>query len=528
MSTILGRENKWQLARIIVPATKRVNIYSKPLRVTTCYAAVVVATIISKIKGWRVEVIDENNYQGGPLDKNGLPDHEVLQKENPAKLVGFYCGLSSTIERVWDLAEFYKKQGVVTLAGSWHAHNLPEETLRHNVDLVIHGQAEPVLEMIISNFTNGLPLEQNVKGVSFLYDGIVWHNYQGGELATGIPDKSEALNDLMNVTPDLDDQPYPEFGLIRFAKIKIYPVSRIRGCGMRCEFCSVRGKGRWASPKHFFDQIKWLVETRKSREFFVVDDRLEEDLDGTIQAFEMIANKYGNKLGFTVQMRLEAAKNERLMEVLHKAGVRVVCIGYESPIASELRAMHKGISASMMLEYTKVWRKRFRVHGMFIIGYPLQDNQPSPSAEEIYKNYKWFIKKSRLDSVQILIAGPVPGSDLERRLRKEGRLLLSDNERWPLTDGNFVLFRPIGITARELQTIALRLMKWFYGPLGIYKIVFRIISFPLDWLVRGWKNWHEDWRRALIKGGGHFLLRKWQGNKEHLKLLEKIEGLDKK
>ena len=135
------------------------------------------------------------------------------------------------------------------------------------------------------------------------------------------------------------------------------------------------------------------METRRAREFFVVDDRLEEDLEGTIEAFQMIADKYGNRLRFTVQMRLEAAKNERLMDVLHRAGVRIVCIGYESPIAEELKAMHKGLSADKMLEYTKIWRKRFRVHGMFIIGYPLQDNQPSPSAEEIYKTYKWFIKK---------------------------------------------------------------------------------------------------------------------------------------
>ena len=86
MITIIEQNNGWPLARIIVPATKRVNIYSGPLRVTTCYAAVVVATIISKIWGWRVEVIDENNYRGGPLDKNGLPDHAALQKENPATI----------------------------------------------------------------------------------------------------------------------------------------------------------------------------------------------------------------------------------------------------------------------------------------------------------------------------------------------------------------------------------------------------------------------------------------------------------
>lgn len=527
MIAISEKTNEWPLARIIVPCTKRVNIYSRPLRVTTCYAAVVVATIISKIWGWRVEVIDENNYWRGPLDKDGRPDHAALQRENPAVVVGFYCGLSSTIERVWDLAAFYRKLGVVTLAGSWHAHNLPEETLRHSIDLVVHGDAEPVLGKIISNFTLRLPLWRDVTGVSYLVDGNVWHNTLHMEQVTGIQDKDEALNRLMNVTQDLNAQPYADFGLVKYARIKLYPVSRIRGCSKRCEFCSVRGAGRYASSLHFFRNIEWLVETRRAGDFFVVDDRLEEDIEGTIESFEMISKKYGNRLRFTVQMRLEAAENQRLMEVLYRAGVRVVCIGYESPNPKELKAMRKGVSAEKMLAYTRIWRKRFRVHGMFMVGYPLQDNQPSPSAQEVYRTYKSFIRRARLDSIQVLIVGPVPGSDLERRLREEGRILLPDEEMWAYADGNFVLFRPVGITDKQLQKTALRLMRWFYGPSSFPRFAWRILTFPVDWIFRGWRDWHEDWCRDKIRFGGHFLLRKWQANKDYLKLLKRIETRQK-
>ena len=525
MNASLEHVNEWSLARIIVPRTKRENIYSKPLGETTCYAAVVVATAISKIWGWRVEVIDENNYRKGPRDKNGLPDHVALQKENPARLVGFYCGLSSTMERVWDLAAFYKDYGVATIAGSWHAHYLPEETLRHHIDLVVHGDAEPVLNTIISNLENERSLSTSVKGVSYLVDGLVWHNNQELHSIRMIPDRDEALNELMNVTPDLNDQPYADFGLVRFAKIKIYPVSRIRGCCQKCEFCSVRGKPRWSCAKHFFNQIQWLVETRKARNFFVVDDRMEENIEATIEAFEMIAKKYGRRIGFTVQMRLEAAKNERLLDVLYRAGVRIVCIGYETPIVEELKAMQKGLSAAKMLEYTKIWRRRFRVHMMLMVFYPLKDNQPSPPAKVVVKTYKGFIRQARPASVQVLISGPVPGSELERRLRREGRLLFSDEEMWPYADGNFILFKPIGVSAREVQETALHLMKWFYGALNLYIMIYRLISFiSLYWLPRGWGYWKEEWSRDKIRFLGYCLLKKWQGNKDHMKLLEKIEA----
>lgn len=66
----------------------------------------------------------------------------------------------------------------------------------------------------------------------------------------------------------------------------------------------------------------------------MVDYRAEEDIEGTIEFFEMLAEKYGKSKIFSVQMRLEAAKNNRLIDALRRAGVRMVCIGYKSPVAS--------------------------------------------------------------------------------------------------------------------------------------------------------------------------------------------------
>jgi len=135
----ITNRNDWPLIRFIIPAFPEVNIFTRQARVTTALGPVMVATAANKVWGWRVEVIDENNYHGGPRDNQGLPDHSVLQKENPAAVIGFYCGLSSTMERVWELAEFYHREKAVTIAGGWHAHYCPEETLRNNIDMVVHG-----------------------------------------------------------------------------------------------------------------------------------------------------------------------------------------------------------------------------------------------------------------------------------------------------------------------------------------------------------------------------------------------------
>ena len=74
----------WLLFRIVIPAFREVNIFTRTARKTTALGPMMVATVADKLWGWRVEVIDENNYKRGPRDKEGLPDHKILQDENPA------------------------------------------------------------------------------------------------------------------------------------------------------------------------------------------------------------------------------------------------------------------------------------------------------------------------------------------------------------------------------------------------------------------------------------------------------------
>ena len=64
------------LFRMIVPCYE-INIFSRQAQKTTSLGAVMVATAANKLWGWRVEVIDENNYNG-PRDRSGLPDHKTL------------------------------------------------------------------------------------------------------------------------------------------------------------------------------------------------------------------------------------------------------------------------------------------------------------------------------------------------------------------------------------------------------------------------------------------------------------------
>lgn len=500
----------WPLIRFVAPAFPEVNIFSRYAEKMTSLGLVMVATAASKLWGWRVEVIDENNYRG-PRDVRGLPDHEKLQEENPASVVGFYCGLTSTMGRVFELSRFYHEQGVLNIAGGWHVHYCPEEALDNNIDVVVHGDGEIAIRQILSAL-NIISNIAEIPGIS------VWQN---NKIRTNTPAALE--------TPCLNDLPYPDFGLLRYArrKIKQYPIGRIRGCRMNCEFCSVKGRPRWADARHLFRTVNWLVETRGARAFFVVDDRSEEDPEGTLEFFRLVAAKYGNRLSFTVQIRLEAAKNKEFLETLKAAGVNIVCVGYESPIDEDLRAMRKGYLSSNMIEWTRILRHYFWVHGMFIFGYPSKEKKEGFTAEIMTRRFKDFIRRARIDSIQVLHPVPIVGSELRFRLEKEGRVFPQDLVPWGKYDGNYTCFIPDNISLAELQEIPLRIMKWFYSPLSFFRVLLRTITFPFDYFIRGWQRWHRSWRKDIARYGGHLLVQRWRRKKENRLFLAKLEKYKK-
>jgi radical SAM superfamily enzyme YgiQ (UPF0313 family) len=509
------------LFRIIVPKFPNINIYTRAAKTTTDLGSVMLASVVNKMWDWRVEVINENNYHG-PKDKNGMPDHEVLQRNDPAVIVGLCCGLSCTMERVWQLAAFYKAREIPRIAGGWHAHYCPEETLRHDINLVVHGDGEPVIRAILTNFEKDLPLGLRVPGVSYLWaletcGGKVCHNNQKGyPLEYQIPDMDKGLVTLRNEMEDLNDLPYPDFGLLKYAKLKVYPIGRTRGCGYNCEFCSVKGGVHSANAQHLFRTVNWLVDTRGAARFFIVDDRLEQDLEQTIEFFRLIKERYGDRLNFLVQVRLESAKNEELVKAMAEAGVRTVCVGYESPIDEDLKAMRKGITSANMLEWTEILGRHFWIHAMFIFGYPPKDEQSALTAKEMEKRFKSFIRKAVKAthwhgfSIQVLKAMPIIGTELRRRLEKDEVLFPLPIVPWRYHDGNWAAFMPKNMTLQDFQETPIRIMNWFYSPFSFIRVCLRTVVFPIDYLFRGWRRWKAGWRRDIVKTAGAHLVKEWR------------------
>jgi len=507
------------LVRLIVGSYPDAGIFTKVAKNMPPLGLVNVATSISEYpkkeySDFRVEIIDENNYCG-PRDENGLPDHKMLQLENPAQVVGFYTGLTSTVDRAYELSRFYSSRGAFLIAGGWHAHYLPEEALANGFDIVVHGDGEIVINQILAAWKNNKPFS-SIPGISFRESGRVKTNLIKGQKPTELP--------FLKV-PDLNAISYPNFNLLKYAgEIKLYPISWIRGCRWKCEFCLVKGKPRWPRAMYIFGLIKHLVKTRGARAFFLVDDRLEEELarEELLFLLKLIGDEFGDNLAFTIQIRAKTAEDTVLLKAMKRAGVVNVCVGLESPIDEDLKAMHKGFTVKQMIEWVKILRRYFWVHGMFIFGYPSEEKS-ALTAKEMIERYKDFIRKTKISSIQILHPVPIPGSDLWKRLSLDGRIFPLNVVPWSRYDGGSACFIPDNMSLADFQEGPFKLMKWFYSGASFWTIPLRTISFPFEYLVTGWERWHHAWAREIVKYGGHLLMQKWRAYRESELFTKKLE-----
>jgi radical SAM superfamily enzyme YgiQ (UPF0313 family) len=509
-----------KLFRMVVPCFSHFNIYSSVAKHTTALGPILIATMVSKLPGWEAEVIDENNFRRyGLCTKARHPNHELLQQLHPAEAVGFYGGLSSTVERIYTLAAFYKNRGCLTVAGGQHfVDDNIEDALNHKIDYLILGEGETAIQELFHAVYNNL----SVEGIA----GIAW-----------MRDKKITISRMRNENMNLELLPLPDFSLLRYAKLSLYPVSWVRGCGMNCEFCTVKGKVRCPSVAYVFDQITSLYERMRAVNFFIVDDLFGQNRVKTL-SFCSKLRKYQLllriKFFITVQIRLDRADDEELLKLMRLANIRVVAIGYESPLEDDLSAMNKKLKAEEMIRLTgKFHQAGFMVHGMFIFGYPLKDGEPhiDLTLKQRIDRYWKFIRKTRIDTIQILLPVPLPGTKLTRRLKNSGRIFPQEQIGWEFYDGNFPLFIPDPpLTPEDMLAASGKLMKRFYRfrnmfYTGMNILTFPVIIFPTFSLKSGWNRWYKSWRNNLWKFIGWNIQRKWTVRFDREEFLHKVNSI---
>ena len=343
--------------------------------------------------------------------------------------------------------------------------------------------------------------QETIRGIVYLYNNQV------------------VRTEARELLSDFDRFPLPDFSLVRYARIRLFPVGRVRGCGMECEFCTVKGKARYATPERLMAQITSLYETVGAKRFFVVDDLFGQDRLETLRLCRLLRDyqqEINKRFELTVQIRLDKAKDKELLQAMWGAGIKVVAVGFESPIPEELEAMDKRLKPEDMITLSRLYHQAgFLIHGMFIFGYPLADAAIRMPARERVGHFRRFIKSAGVDTIQVLLPVPIPGTELTQRLKEQKRIFSKESLGWEYYDGNFPLFIPDEpMTPEDMQNSLRLIMGRFYRFRHMFHIGLNILAFPVIFFYlhnfrRGWWKWYRGWRNNLRRFGGWMIFHGW-------------------
>ncbi|MBM4283864.1 MAG: B12-binding domain-containing radical SAM protein [Deltaproteobacteria bacterium] len=459
----------------IEPRSPRPHIFSRV--VIPRLGSVLLGTILEQ-QGMEVRVVVEEVAQ---------PDYHTMDFRPDLVCIS---SISSTIPRAYELADFYRQQGLPVVMGGAHASFLPEEGLEH-ADFVVCGEGDEALPELVSLLRDG--------GDPAAIPNLC---YRDGEAVY--------KNPWRPFLEDLDHLPLPRYDLIhgwKGGRTHCISIATSRGCPFNCRFCSVilmfGRKYRCNSVDRVMEEIR--VNGLIARHIFFCDDNFTANRERIKELCERILQE-NLKIEWSAQVRVEAARDPELLKLMARSGCLMVFVGLESINPATLKAYNKSQSVDNIRECVVNFHHHgIKVHGMFVFG----------SEEDHYQVIRDTVTFSRqldLDSLQYLILTPVPGTQVFQELEAQNRIICRD---WRQYDGHFAVFQPKHFTPYELQYETIRATRKFYSWPSVLK---RLLA--RDWFfvklkayarIHLWKSrWLKDSYVIQLKDQLFAQMRTWR------------------
>ncbi len=323
--------------------------------------------------------------------------------------------ISSLTARVHDayrLADALRASGKRVVFGGLHASVLPDEVLLH-ADTVVVGEGEPVWTQILADYL------------------------------------MSDLKRMYRAERNKGFAPWaiPRYDLLEPEKYNRITLQTTRGCPLDCSFCAA-SRLISAYKRKPINQVEAeldAIEAIWPRPFIeLADDNTFVHKQWSRELVQTISQR---KTKWFTESDISLADDDRLLCDLRDSGCAQVLIGLE---AIEVNALDE--------TDTKQWKRKRRsqyidavekiqdhgisVNGCFVFGF-------DSHTPEVFESTARFIEEARLSEVQVTILTPFPGTELQRRLASEGRLL--ESHYWDKCTLFDVTFQPKRMTPSELE-----------------------------------------------------------------------------
>lgn len=339
----------------------------------------------------------------------------------------FYEISTPTVDYDLVLAKKIKEiSGSIIIVGGTHATVFASEIILENesIDFVLKGEYEWSL----------LELARSIGENSHKFPpGTVFRN---GEkiIDNGYPAPIEFLDRLPSPLRDIfpsNDNPNPTIYWDGFCQYRpTIQMQSSRGCAYRCYFCLWNqiiynnGKYRTFPAKKVVDEMEESISKYRAKEIYFDDDDFTIDKQHILSICEEILTRNLKVKWSCMGDAINVA--EKVLKTMAESGCVGIKFGIESGSEKILKNVGKPIDFKKVKEIIKSCRKyRIKTQASFIIGL-LEE-----TVEDIKKTIR-FANSLDVDSIQISIATPFPGTEFFKTAKEKG--LLKDFN-WRKYDG---------------------------------------------------------------------------------------------
>jgi radical SAM superfamily enzyme YgiQ (UPF0313 family) len=225
--------------------------------------------------------------------------------------------------------------------------------------------------------------------------------------------------------PPLSLTPPPDFHLVDLSHYFEMPVQYSRGCPFQCEFCDIiEIYGRVPRTKSNEQMLAELDELRRlgwRGLVFIVDDNFignKRHVKQLLPALAAWSERHHYPFTFLTEASVNLADDTALLDGMQRAGFRSVFLGIETPVAESLEETRKyqNTRSNLLDAVHTIHSYGMEVMAGFIVGF---DHDP----EDVFERQIAFIRDSAIPLAMVGILEALPGTQLWRRLEREGRLL---------------------------------------------------------------------------------------------------------
>jgi radical SAM superfamily enzyme YgiQ (UPF0313 family) len=332
-------------------------------------------------KAWNLKLIDMNASQ--------LTDDDILW----ADLV-FISAMSIQSESTEEVVQRCKGLNTRIAAGGPLFTSSPEKY--PTIDHLILNEAEITLPEFLNNLNKGR--------AKHLYTSEEW--------------------------ADITTTPLPLWELISINNYTSMNIQYSRGCPFDCDFCDITvlygRKPRTKTKEQVIAELDELYFTGWRGPVFFVDDnfignksKLKKEILPVIAEWN---EKRKNPFYFNTEASINLADDDKLMDLMVKAGFEAVFIGIETPNEESLIECNKSQNRNrdLISSVKKIQGSGLEVQGGFIVGF---DNDPPA----IFDKLTNFIQESGIVTAMVGLLNAPQGTKLQKRLLSEGRLLKDFN-----------------------------------------------------------------------------------------------------